>query len=282
MKTGLIMEGGAMRGMFTCGVLDVLMENNITFDGAAGISAGAVFGCNFKSKQIGRAIRYNKQFCSNPEFCGMKSLRKTGDFYNVDFCYNKLPNEIDIFDIETFKNNPMEFYVGATDINTGEEVYHKCYDGTGADLQWMRASASMPVVSRPVEVEDRIMLDGGIVVSVPYKYMESIGYDRNVIILTQPYGYVKKKIKFLPVISATLKNYPKAIEAMKVRHERYNIEMAEINQREKDGVALVIRPPEDLGIKRTENNPDELERVYQIGRKVAQDRIDEIKEFLKG
>ncbi len=146
----------------------------------------------------------------------------------------------------------------------------------------MRASASMPVVSRPVEVEDRIMLDGGIVVSVPYKYMESIGYDRNVIILTQPYGYVKKKIKFLPVISATLKKYPKAIEAMKVRHERYNKEMEEINQREEDGVALVIRPPEDLGIKRTENNPDELERVYQIGRKVAQERIDEIKEFLKG
>ena len=153
LKTGLIMEGGAMRGMFTCGVIDVLMENGARFDGAAGISAGAVFGCNFKSRQIGRAIRYNKKYCADPRFCSFRSLIKTGDMYGADFCYRELPDLLDPFDRETFRTDPMEFYVGATDVSTGKCVYHKCVDGGHTDIQWMRASASMPLVSRPVSVD---------------------------------------------------------------------------------------------------------------------------------
>lgn len=280
-KKGLIMEGGAMRGMFTCGVLDVFMENGINFDGAAGISAGAVFGCNIKSKQIGRGIRYNKKYCNDKRFCGFRSLLKTGDFYNVEFCYNELPNKVDIFDKETFKNNPMEFYVGATNVNTGEEEYHKCIDGGELDTQWFRASASMPLVSRVVEIDGNYYLDGGMVVSVPYQYMEDIGYNRNVIILTQPEGFVKEKSSLLPLISLCLKKYPKVIEAMKVRHEMYNEEMKEIKEREGKGLAYVIRPPQSLGIKRTEDNPDELERVYQIGRAEAERCLDNVKKFLE-
>lgn len=279
-KTALVMEGGAMRGMFTCGVIDVMMENGIDFEAAAGISAGAAFGCNYKSRQIGRAIRYNKAYCKDPRYCSLRSLRKTGDLYGVDFCYRELPLELDVFDRETFAADPMEFYVGATDINTGEAVYHKCSDGGEADFEWMRASASMPLVSRVVEIDGRELLDGGIVDAVPYRFMESLGYNRNVIILTQPKGYRKKKSRALPLVRRKLRKYPKLVEAMADRHLMYNGQMDEIDERERAGAALVIRPPEPLKIGRTEKDPDELERVYRIGREEALRRLTELKAFL--
>nr|MCR4617094.1 patatin family protein [Lachnospiraceae bacterium] len=230
-KTALIMEGGAMRGLFTCGVMDVLMENEITFDGAAGISAGAVFGCNYKSKQIGRPLRYNLKYGRDPRYCSFRSLFKTGDMYGADFCYREIPEELDVFDKETFKNNPMEFYIGATDVNTGKCRYHKCTDGGRNDLKWMQASASMPMVSTPVLADGYTMLDGGISDSVPFEYMESIGYNRNVIVLTQPLGYKKEKMKGLVLAKILLRKYPAVYEAMVHRHEMYNREMEEIDKR---------------------------------------------------
>ena len=280
MKTGLIMEGGAMRGMFTCGVLDVLMENGVRFDGAAGISAGAVFGCNFKSGQIGRAVRYNKKYSRDPRYCSFRSLIKTGALYGVDFCYHEIPEKLDPFDYKTFSEDPTEFYVGAMDIETGRCVYHKCTDCGETDMEWMRGSASLPLVSRPVEVSGYKLLDGGIVDPVPYRFMEYKGYDRNVIILTQPKGYKKQPDRTLPLVRAKLRRYPEVIKAMRIRHIRYNRQMKAIDQREEDGAALVIRPPEPLAVSRTEKDPEELERVYQIGRAEAEKRLDEIKKFL--
>ena len=282
MKKGLIMEGGGMRGMFTCGVTDVFMENGITFDGAAGISASAVFRCNFKSHQPGRAIRYNKKYCKDPRYCGMRSLMKTGDFFGVDFCYHEIPEVLDPFDTETFRNDPMEFYVGATDIKTGDILYHKCEDGGERDIEWMRASASLPLVSRPVKVDGYLLMDGGIVDPIPYRYMESLGYDRNVIILTQPKGFVKKKDKTLPLIKARFSKFPAISFAMAVRHVRYNIQTKDIEEREAAGEAFVIRPPEPLGIGRAVKDPEELERVYQIGRKEAERVLDDVKSYLAG
>ena len=258
-----------MRGMFTCGVIDVLLENNITFNGAAGISAGAVFGCNFKSKQIGRAIRYNKKYCKDPRYCSIRSLLKTGDLYGTDFCYRELPDFLDPFDKVTFFNNPMSFYVGATNVNTGRCVYHQCIDGGKTDLKWMRASASMPLVSRPVSVDGYALLDGGISDAVPYRYMEESGYNHNVIILTQPKGYRKYKSKMLPLIRVMLHKYPAVVNAISKRHEMYNLQMEEINEKEQKGISFVIRPPYALGISRTANDPTELERVYQVGRREA-------------
>ncbi len=280
LKTGLIMEGGAMRGMFTCGVIDVLMENGIRFDGAAGISAGAAFGCNFKSRQIGRAIRYNKKYCADPRFCSLRSLLKTGDLYGADFCYRELPDVLDPFDRETFRNDPMAFYVGATDVCTGKCVYHKCVDGGQTDIQWMQASASMPLVSRPVSVDGYLLLDGGISDAVPYRFMEENGYRRNLIVLTQPDGYRKRKSKALPLVKRMLRKYPAVAEAMAARQEMYNRQMEQIRERELKGVSFVIRPPERLGIGRTEKDPDQLERVYQIGRREAEKALPKLKRFL--
>ncbi|MBR1567047.1 MAG: patatin family protein [Oscillospiraceae bacterium] len=280
MKTALIMEGGAMRGMFTCGVTDVFLEEGITFDAAAGISAGACFGCNFKSKQAGRAIRYNKRYSRDPRYCSLRSFIKTGDLYGVDFCYRELPEVLDPFDNKAFEENPMAFYVGATDVDTGEVRYHKCTDGGKKDLKWMQASASMPLVSNIVETDGCRLLDGGIVDPVPYRYMEKLGYDRNVYILTQPKGFRKEKSPALPLIRIALRRTPKIVEAMERRHEVYNRQMAEIDEKEARGEILVIRPPESLGISRTEHDPNELEQVYQTGRREAYRMLPKIRSFL--
>ena len=280
MKTALIMEGGAMRGMFTCGVMDVLMENSITFDGAAGISAGAVFGCNFKSRQIGRPVRYNKKYCRDSRYCSIRSLIRTGDLYGADFCYRELPDVLDPFDRNAFADNPMEFYAGATDVATGKCVYRLCMDGGDKDMLWFRASASMPVISRPVEIDGREYLDGGISDAVPYAYMEHRGYNRNVIVLTQPEGY-RKKPEVSPVMKLFLLRTPKICEAMEHRHEMYNRQMDELDRMEAEKTALVIRPPEDLKIGHTEKNPEEMERVYQTGRREAERRLTAIQSWLK-
>ncbi len=281
-KRGLIMEGGAMRGMFTCGVLDVLMENDIKFDGAIGVSAGATFGCNIKSGQIGRALRYNKKYCRDPRYCSLQSLLKTGDLYGADFCYRELPETLDPFDSEAFRKNPMEFYAVATDVLTGKAVYHKCTDGGENDITWIRASASMPLVSKPVKIDGHALLDGGIVDSIPYAYLEKLGYNRNMIILTQPDGYVKRKSAAFPLMWIMLRRYPKIAEAMSVRHKRYNRQMEEVKEREASGNAFIIRPPEDLKISRTEKDPEELERVYQTGRIEAEKRLSDLRSFLYG
>lgn len=281
MKTGLVLEGGAMRGLFTAGVTDVMMENDIKFDGAIGVSAGAAFGCNYKSHQIGRAIRYNIKYCNDERYCGFKTLIKTGDIYGVDFCYREIPQNLDVFDVETFQKNPMEFYVVCTDVVTGEAIYHKCTTGGVEDLDWIRASASMPLVSRVVETAGYKMLDGGMSDSVPLKYFESIGYDRNVVILTQPDGYVKKKNKFLPMMKLTLRGYPKLIDTVADRHNAYNKTTEYIKEREKAGNAFVIRPPENLNIGAVEHNSDELKRVYEIGRKTGEEKLEAMKEFLE-
>ena len=279
-KTGLVLEGGAMRGLFTCGVIDVFMDNDIRFEAAAGISAGAVFGCNYKSRQIGRPLRYNKKYCKDPRYCSYRSLIKTGDLYGADFCYRELPDVLDPFDRKTFKEDSMEFYIGATDVKTGKCVYHKCFDGGEKDIRWMQASASMPVVSRPVEIDGNYYLDGGIADSIPYAYMESIGYSRNVIILTQPKGYLKHKSKASWLMDLALRKYPVVAEGMANRHEMYNRQVKEIEEREEKGTAFVIRPPEPIGIGRTESNPDELERAYQMGRREALRVLPDLKVFL--
>lgn len=277
---GLVLEGGSMRGMFSAGVMDVFMENGIEFDGAVGVSAGAVFGCNYKSKQIGRAIRYNKRFCNDPRYASFRSLIKTGDIYGADFCYRQIPDELDVFDTETFEKNPMDFYVVATDMDTGKPVYHKCRDGKKDDIEWMRASASMPLVSRTVKIGKYSLSDGGTSDSIPVRFMIRKGYDKIVVILTQPEGFVKKKNKLIPVIKITMRDKPNFIKAISERHKMYNKTLACIKKLEESGRILVIRPPEALSIGAVEHNPDELERVYRLGRKIGEEYLGKVKEYL--
>lgn len=280
MKKGLVLEGGAMRGMFTAGVLDVFMENGVVFDGAVGVSAGATFGCNLKSGQIGRTIRYNKKYAGDWRYCSMKSYFKTGDLYGADFCYNQIPNVLDPFDNKAYAENPMEFYVVASDAESGKAVYKRLDTCDEHDLVWMRASASMPLVSTPVKVDGYTLLDGGMTDSVPLKFFEGLGYDRNVVILTQPRDFVKEPAGLLGLMKVMLRKYPALVEAMAHRHEVYNEETAYCFEKADKGEVLVICPEAPLGISRTEKNPDELERVYQVGRAAGEKWLGKVKEFL--
>lgn len=282
MKTGLVLEGGAMRGLFTAGVIDVLLENGIGFDACVGVSAGAVFGCNFKSRQAGRVLRYNKRYCRDPRYCGLRSLIRTGDFYGADFCYRELPESLDPFDVAAYRANPMPFYVVCTDIESGEAVLHRCELGDGADMDWFRASASMPMVSRPVEIDGRKYLDGGIADSIPLRRFEEMGYERNLVVLTQPADYRKQKNRALPVMRLSLRRYPAALELLEHRHEVYNASLAYVRQQEAAGRILVIRPAAPLPVSRTDRNPDHLQACYALGRAAAQGQIEDIKAFVDG
>ena len=278
---GLVMEGGAMRGMFTAGVCDVLMEHGITFDGAIGVSAGATFGCNYKSHQIGRVIRYNKRFARYWKYCSLRSLFLTGDLYGADFCYNVIPNKLDLFDYDTFAKDPMHFYVVVSDCLTGEPIYKELKTGHGTDLTWMRASASMPLVSSVVKVDGYKLLDGGMTDSIPLAKFQEMGYDKNIVILTQPKDFVKEPDSLLKLMRLSLRKYPKLLARMETRHTDYNQQHDYAFRQEKEGKAIVLYPEKPLGISRIEHNPDELQRCYETGRQVAESRLDEIKSFLK-
>ncbi len=280
MKRGLVLEGGAMRGMYTAGVTDVMMEHHIEFDGAIGVSAGAVFGCNYKSRQPGRVIRYNKRFCREKRFASLYSLLTTGDLYGVDFCYRMIPDSLDPFDTAEYERSPMKFYVVCTDIATGEPVYKLCDRGDAEDVQYMRASASMPIAARPVRMGDYLLLDGGISDSIPIRFMERIGYDQNVVVLTQPRGYIKKKNKAVPLLRTIYRKYPALARSVARRHIVYNETIRYIEQKEAEGSLFVIRPPAPLNIGSVEHDPTELERVYQIGRKAAKYRMTELERYL--
>lgn len=224
MRKGLILEGGALRGLFTAGVIDVMMENGIKFDGLVGVSAGAAFGCNYKSCQPGRVIRYNKRYAHDWRYCSVRSLLKTGDIFGAEFDYHTLPDKLDKFDVATFDESPMKFYAVCTDLTTGEPVYKLLMHHGYEFNEWIRASASMPLASRIVEVEGRKLLDGGISDSIPLRFFEQQGYDRNVVVLTQPLGFIKKPNPMMPLIRLQLHRYPQFLKAAAERHVMYNNE----------------------------------------------------------
>ena len=200
MKTGLVLEGGGMRGLFTAGVIDVLMENGIQFDGAVGVSAGAAFGCNYKTRQIGRAIRYNKRFANDRRYASWWSLFTTGNYFNADFAYHYLPNKLDVVDFDTFRNNPMEFWAVATNVGSGKAVYRQLKILDYEELEFVRASASMPLMSKIVKLKGQRLLDGGVADSIPLDFFQRQGYKRNVVVLTQPMGHQKRPNKLMPLL----------------------------------------------------------------------------------
>lgn len=279
-KKGLILEGGAMRGLFTAGVMDVLMENGVEFDGIIGVSAGAAFGCNYKSGQIGRALRYNIKYCRDKRYCGINSLLKSGNIYNTDFCYGEVPLSLDKFDFDAYLKNPAEFYVVCTDVESGRPVYHKYTGAEDSGFDWVRASASMPLVSQIVNIDGKKLLDGGISDSIPVKYFESIGYNKNVAVLTQTKEYRKGKNRMMPLIRRRYKMYPKLIEVAENRFLMYNAQKEYVSKREAEGELFVIRPDEPIPVGRVEKNPKKLKLAYDIGRSTANKKLDGLIAYL--
>lgn len=280
MKKGLVLEGGAMRGLFTTGVIDVMMEEGITFDGIVGVSAGSSFGCNYKSHQPGRVLRYNLRFHNDPRYMGLRSFLRSGDLVGAEFAYHTLPLELDVFDSERFERDPTEFHVVCTDVADGKPVYYKMERVDYDSLEWLRASASMPIATRPVKVDDgRLLLDGGISDSIPLKYFQDEGYGRNVVVLTQPRDYKKKPARKW-VFRLFMRRYPAIVEAMGRRHEMYNAQLDYVREQSEAGNTFVIAPDEPLPIGRIEMNPEKMKAVYQMGRDACLAVLPELKRFL--
>ena len=281
MKTGLVLEGGGMRGLFSAGVMDVMMEHGVRFDGIVGVSAGATFGCNYKSHQPGRVLRYNVRFKDDPRYMGLRCLLRTGDLVGAEFSYHTLPKELDVFDTEAFHSDPTEFHVVCTDALTGEPVYHRIDRVDDEAFDWIRASASMPLVSRPVPLDGRLLLDGGISDSIPLRYFQGQGFDRNIVILTQPKGFYKKRTKLMPLFHLFMRRYPAIVRAMSRRHLMYNDELAYLEEQEKQGTILLIYPQDTLPIGRTEQDETKMRRVYAMGRQAGETMLPQIEQFLE-
>lgn len=280
MKKGIVLEGGGMRGMFTCGVVDTLLHYHIEFDALAGVSAGVLFGCNYKSRQKGRGIRYNLDFKDDRRYMSWHSLFTTGDYVNAHFAYHVIPTYFDPFDREAFRNNPMEFYAICADIVNGKPAYKKLEKADDDDFVWLRASASMPLFAKPVQIDGYTLLDGGLVDSIPLRFLQKRGCEKNLVVLTQPKGYRKQPTKITPLLKLFLHKYPKVAELMKYRHIMYNQEIEYVESEAAKGNTLVIYPEQPLNIGRIEQDAVKMKAIYQQGREVAESMILTLKQFL--
>ena len=276
-KTTLILEGGAMRGLYSAGVLDVFMENNISVDTIYGVSAGALFGLNYKSCQIGRAIRYNLKYAHEKNYMGLYSLITTGDVMNRDFCFNKLVYELDRLDFETYKNNPVDFYAVVTNLQTGKPEYIKI-DDAKKDLEYFRASGSMPFVSKPVEINGNLYLDGAVADAVPFKKVLETDCEKIIIVLTRTTGFRKKK-SFLPY-KLCYGKYPNFVETANNSYKEYNETMDLIEKYESENKIIVLRPSKLIKMQRVEKDTNKLQSIYDLGISDCMQKLDAIKEYI--
>lgn len=278
-KIGLVLEGGGHRGIYTAGVLDTFAENKISFDGIMGVSAGCVHGASFLSGQIGRSIRYTTKYCDNSNYMGIGFLITTGNFFNEKFCYYDLPETLDPFDNDSFDKNQTQFFAVCTDVKTGSAIYHECETLKGEKIKWLQASASMPLVSKIIKIDDNLLLDGGIADSIPIKKMQELGFEKNIVILTQEAGYRKNPNSLLPIIKLVYKKYPKLIEAIENRHIVYNQQLEFLEEQEKLGNVIIIRPSEKPTASRTEKDKEKILETYNLGKKDALSIIKNIIEY---
>lgn len=277
-KTALILEGGAMRGLYSAGVIDVFMENNINVDVIYGVSAGALFGLNYKSRQIGRAIRYNLKYAREKNYMGWYSLITTGNVMNKDFCFNKLVYELDKLDFETYKNNPVEFHAVVTNLKTGNPEYIKI-DDADKDLEYFRASGSMPFVSKPVEINKNLYLDGAVADAVPIKKALEKDYEKIIVVLTKPMGFNRKKKSLMPY-KLFYGNFPNFVETAKNSYKKYNETMDLIEKYESENKIVVLRPSKLIKMQRVEKDTNKLQAIYDLGVSDCTKKLDEIKNYL--
>ncbi|MDR1693942.1 MAG: patatin family protein [Lactobacillaceae bacterium] len=279
MKTGLVLEGGAKRGIYTAGVLDVLLENEIMPDGVIGVSAGAIHGASYVSKQAGRSIRYNMKYGNDYRFMSWRSWFETGDMVDEKFSYHELPEKLDPFDNETFMESKTKFYVTCSNLETGRAEHIHCTD-LFKQIDYLRASASMPFVSRIVDVGGKKLLDGGISDGIPLKAFIDMGYDRCIVVQTRMAGYRKEPNKIMNFLAKIkYRKYPKFVEAIKTRYKNYNDELDYIDDMNKKGLAFVIRPSKYVKVKRMEQDLGKVKEMYELGRSDALRELNNIRKF---
>lgn len=278
MKVGLVLEGGGMRGLYTAGVLDAFLDAGIKVDGLVSVSAGALFGVNFLSGQRGRALRYNKRFIRDKNYISLLSWLKTGNMVNREMAYYKIPMELDIFDQEAFAQSDVPFYVTVTNLETGQAEYPKI-DHVFDQMEYLRASSALPLISQIVEIDGKKYLDGGLTDSIPVDFAKSLGFDKLIVILTQPLDY-RKKASSGRLYRLFYKEYPKFVEVASKRYQHYNDTVEKIIRMEEVGEIYVIRPEQSLAVRRLERDPEKLEAVYTLGFQDSQKQLMELKHYL--
>lgn len=278
MKVGLVLEGGGMRGLYTAGVLDTFLDAGIKVDGLVSVSAGALFGVNFLSGQRGRALRYNKRFIRDKNYISLLSWLKTGNMVNREMAYYKIPMELDIFDQEVFAQSGVPFYVTVTNLETGQAEYPKI-DHVFDQMEYLRASSALPLISQIVEIDGKKYLDGGLTDSIPVDFAKSLGFDKLIVILTQPLDY-RKKASSGRLYRLFYKEYPKFVEVASKRYQHYNDTVEKIIRMEEAGEIYVIRPEQSLAVRRLERDPEKLEAVYTLGFQDSQKQLMELKHYL--
>lgn len=277
---GLVLEGGGLRGVFTAGVIDVFLENGIKFDMVTGVSAGACHACSYLAEQRGRALSVCIDYLDNPEYCSVKSLIKTGNLFGEQFVFHDIPEKLCPVDNETFKKCGTRFYAGVTDCITGKEHYAEIRDLIG-DVEWIRASSSLPLVSKMVNINGTPYLDGGVANAIPISFNIASGCDKNIIVLTREKEYRKPSEKLYAAMRVKYRDYPELLEVVKKRHEVYNETRDYIFALESMGKAIVLYPEVTMAIGRTEKDREKLKVGYKLGRKAALVKLNEIKEYLK-
>lgn len=277
-KTCLVLEGGAMRGIYTSAIIDTFLDENIKIDTLIGVSAGALFGVNYVSKQKGRSLRYNKKYIKDKNYMGIYSLIKTGNIVNTEMAYDKIPNELDPFDEKTFQKSKTKFYVTVTDIETGKPEYLQITD-TVKQIDLFRATGSMPFVSQVVEYKGKKYLDGALGDSIPVLKAKEMGFEKIIVVLTQPIDYKKKKNPaWLPKLF--YKKYPNLINAINTRYIKYNETLEIIKDLENKKEIFVIRPSKALDIHRIEKDLNKIDATYELGFKDAKKALKGLKKYL--
>ena len=279
MSVGLVLEGGGLRGIYTVGVLDVFMDNEIKVDGILGVSAGALFGVNYPSGQRGRGLRYNLEYAKDPRYMSFRNLITTGNIVGKDFAYYDIPFNRDIFDEEAFEKSGMDFYAVVTNVETGKAEYIKI-DNVFEQMEAFVATSSLPLVSRLVEIDGKKYLDGGCADSIPVKKCFELGYDKVVVVLTRPLEYRKKKDNGW-MNRLVYRKYPEFVKTLYNRPDDYNRTVEEIIELEKQGKIFVIRPTRTIPIKRIEHDTEVIQSMYELGLMDGRNKIEELKEYLQ-
>lgn len=278
MKIGLVLEGGAMRGMFTAGVLDVFLSEAIRVDGIVSVSAGALFGVNFLSRQVGRALRYNQRFLQDKRYISLQSWIKTGNIVNKDFAFYQVPFTLDPFDNQAFMQSSIDFYATVTNVETGQAEYLKI-DDVFAQIEALRATSAMPYMSEIITYQGKQYLDGSIADGIPFAKARSLGYDKLIVVLTRPLAYRKTPSR-LWLSKLVYRHYPNLICTMAQRYRHYNQQVEEIIRLHQAGELFVIRPSQTLPIKRLEKDPQKIQSMYELGVNDARNALSALQDYL--
>ncbi len=281
-RTGLIVEGGGLRGLFASGVLDVFMDNSIEFPYVNAVSFGSVNAFSYISKQRGRTKKIMDDYINDPRYMGFGNLLKEGNLFGTEFVYKTVPDFLNVFDMETFRKSKTRFHITATDCRTGKPAYFEKSDLEKEELlEALRASSSLPFISKMVPIRGGLYLDGGLADSIPVKKAMEEGYRKNIIVLTRDRSYRKSPGKFRGMIKWAYRKYPNVAEAMITRYRRYNETLDFIDELETKGDALVIRPEKGIKTGRLERDLEKLDRIYSHGVEKTVNLLNEIKEFMK-